>query len=78
MATTVLHNFLGNDSCSWQPGEFEEEEPMERLANLRHSGALYSDEAFIVRDTFKNYFVRSAGKVPWQQESISRRMLRKV
>ncbi|KAL4132455.1 hypothetical protein QTP88_009599 [Uroleucon formosanum] len=67
LATTVLHNFLRNDTCYWQPGELEDTNTPKGLNNLRRVGGNNPREAFIVRENFKQFFV-SNGSVPWQWE----------
>lgn len=67
LATTVLHNFLRNDKCYWQPGELEDTNTPEGLNNFTRVGGNNPREAFIIRENFKQFFV-SDGSVPWQWE----------
>ncbi|CAI6356889.1 unnamed protein product [Macrosiphum euphorbiae] len=67
LATTVLHNFLRNDKCYWQPGELEYTNTPEGLNNFTRVGGNNPREAFIIRENFKQFFV-SDGSVPWQWE----------
>lgn len=67
LLTTVLHNFLWNDECYWQPGEVENTNIPEGLNNFTRVGGNNPREAFFIRENFKQLFV-SAGSVPWQGE----------
>lgn len=68
MATTVLHNFLRNDNCHWQPGELEETTPTRGLNNFTGVGGNNPREAYNIRENFKQFFVSDNGSVPWQWE----------
>lgn len=72
LATTVLYKFLRNDSCAWQPVHgCGRARGRDGMVDLPRIGAFCSDEASIVRDTFKHYFNCPAGAVSWQQQKIS-------
>lgn len=70
LATTVLHNFLKNDSCTWQPGELEGQETTEGLDDILNIGGNFPRDAFNIREQFKIYFASPQGSVPWQREKI--------
>lgn len=70
LATTVLHNYLRDDLCTWQIGELEHEDVPRAFENLRRTGGNNPNRAFTVRESFKNYFVSPQGSVPWQRERV--------
>jgi len=68
MATTILHNFIRNDNCHWQPGELEETTPTRGLNNFTGVGGNNPRKAITIRENFKQFFVSDNGSVPWQWE----------
>lgn len=70
LACTVLHNYLRNDSCAWQPGELEHEEIQEGINNIAHIGGNFQRDAINIRQQFKEYFISNQGSVPWQMEKV--------
>ncbi|XP_050510369.1 uncharacterized protein LOC126887076 [Diabrotica virgifera virgifera] len=69
LATVVLHNFLRNDKCSWQPEELEKEDFC-FLRDLSHIGGRTPFSAERIREAFTEYFVSPNGSVPWQLERV--------
>ncbi|XP_068082039.1 uncharacterized protein [Anabrus simplex] len=72
MATTVLHNYLRNDSCSWQLGELENNEVPLAIENLSRIGGNNVRRAFEIREKIADYFVSPQGRVPWQDRAFNR------
>lgn len=71
LATTVLHNFLRNDACSWHPGELEANEPHDGLQDLPNVGCNFQEDSFIIVDTLSASFSSAVGSVSWQEERVN-------
>ncbi|XP_072159792.1 uncharacterized protein [Bemisia tabaci] len=69
LATTILHNFLRDDKCCWQPGEFEMDAVTEGLGEIPGIGGNNPRDAFEIRDIYMAYFMSEAGSVPWQWQA---------
>lgn len=54
----------------WQPGEFEKQNQCRGLTQIRGVGGNNPNNAFNIRDAFKNYFIFPQGSVPWQNDKI--------
>uniref|UniRef100_A0A6P7FDT2 Nuclease HARBI1 n=1 Tax=Diabrotica virgifera virgifera TaxID=50390 RepID=A0A6P7FDT2_DIAVI len=69
LATCILHNFL-RDDAALQPGvssEFSEPpEGRSQFSSLPRQGGNAHESAFLVRETFKDFFNSDVGSVPWQ------------
>lgn len=74
-ATCVLHNFLiQNSNRYFGANDVNLRVPEEnQLLPLRPNGYRHSDDSFIVREEFCNYF-NTVGSVPWQANRIQRRL----
>lgn len=71
LATVVLHNFLRDDKCSWQPSELlETEEEFCLLHDLPRIGGRTPFSAERIRESFTEYFVSPNGSVPWQLQHV--------
>ena len=73
LATVCLHNFLRDDDENlWQPEELDAEDEVSGLQHLPRIGGNAANEAFTIRENFKNYFNSAEGRVVWQDEMVHR------
>lgn len=70
LATVVLHIFLRNDKCLWQPGELETEEEYCLLRDIPHVGGRVPFSAEQVREAFTEYFVSPNGSLSYQMDRV--------
>ncbi|XP_072400203.1 uncharacterized protein [Diabrotica undecimpunctata] len=69
LTTCILYNFLREDAVL-QPGDSNElfvpQEGRTQFLSLPRQGGNAHESAFLVRETFKNFFNSDVGSVPWQ------------
>ncbi|XP_031339861.1 protein ALP1-like [Photinus pyralis] len=76
LSTCILHNFIkkfGANTYIYQTINANSNETREeiRLDNLPMQGGNATQDAFRVRELFKEYFNSEIGSVPWQEERIT-------
>jgi hypothetical protein len=71
LATCALHNYLRDDADPVRTdADSTGSPPTYVVTDLRHIGRNTTDDAFAIRDTFKEFFVCPQGAVDWQMDMI--------
>lgn len=72
LATCVLHNFLRNDTVSFDHEDLEELQ----IQDFPHIGGNFNSNAIDVREQFNAYFSSPQGTLGWQQDWVNRGLRR--
>lgn len=72
MAACIIHNLLRDEHTNDSNENYINMELPKNMMPFNAVGGNYSNEAFRIRELFKNYFNSGAGSVNWQTKQVDK------